>query len=90
MSEQIGEARIPYEYKNTGPVDCSKKFDSSAVKGKTAIVTGAYVVIADLNEDAAKKIQQEFPDTTAAIKCDVLAWKDQLATFKKAIELFPQ
>jgi NAD(P)-dependent dehydrogenase (short-subunit alcohol dehydrogenase family) len=47
------------------------------------------VVIADLNEDAAKKIQQEYPDTTAAIRCDVLSWKDQVATFKKAIELSP-
>ncbi|KAK5173794.1 uncharacterized protein LTR77_002475 [Saxophila tyrrhenica] len=50
---------------------------------------GAYVVIADINESAAQKIQQEFPDTTAAIKCDVLSWKDQLAAFKKAIELSP-
>ena len=50
---------------------------------------GAYVVIADLNEDAAKKIQQEFPETTAAIHSDVTSWKDQVATFKKALELSP-
>lgn len=51
---------------------------------------GAYVVIADLNEENAKKVAQEFPDTAVAVKCDVTEFKDQLAAFKKAIELSPE
>ena len=46
-------------------------------------------MIADINENAAKKIQQEFPETSAAVKCDVTSWSDQLAAFKKALEISP-
>lgn len=51
---------------------------------------GAYVVIADLNEENAKKVAQEFPDTAVAVRCDVTQFKDQLGAFKKAIELSPE
>src|ERR1700743_13537 len=50
---------------------------------------GAYVVIADLNEEAGNKLQKEFSKTSAFVRCDVLSWNDQLNAFKKAIELSP-
>jgi NAD(P)-dependent dehydrogenase (short-subunit alcohol dehydrogenase family) len=50
---------------------------------------GAYVVVADLNEENAKKVAQDFPNTAVAVRCDVTKWEDQKAVFKKAIELSP-
>jgi NAD(P)-dependent dehydrogenase (short-subunit alcohol dehydrogenase family) len=51
---------------------------------------GAYVVIADVNEEGGKKVQEETGKNSVFVKCDVRKWSDQLAVFKKAIELSPE
>ena len=50
---------------------------------------GVHVVIADLNEDNGKKVQQETSGSTTFVRCDVTSWDDQLAAFKKAKEFSP-
>ena len=50
---------------------------------------GVHVIIADLNEDLGKVVQHELGDTSTFVRCDVRSWKDQLATFEKAIEVSP-
>ncbi len=50
---------------------------------------GAYVVIADIDEDGGRKVESEVGKNSAFVKCNVLTWSDQLAAFKKAIDLSP-
>lgn len=54
------------------------------------IEAGAYVVIADVNEEGGKKVQEEMGKAAVFVKCDVCKWSDQLAVFKQAIELSPE
>ena len=93
-------------YQNSGPIDCTKNFDTSSVKGKTAIVTGgaagigeayvralvkagAYVIIADIDENGGKKLESELSKSTTFAKCDVTSWENQAEVFKKAKQVSP-
>ncbi|KAK3723513.1 hypothetical protein LTR37_001765 [Vermiconidia calcicola] len=54
---------------------------------RALVKAGAHVVIADRDEQAGSKLQNELSDSTTFVRCDVLSWKEQLAAFKKAIEV---
>ncbi|OOF90676.1 hypothetical protein ASPCADRAFT_211865, partial [Aspergillus carbonarius ITEM 5010] len=92
-------------YTHTGPVACDQDFDSSTLKGKTAIVTGganglgeAYVralVAAGLNVcigdlDINKGQKLESElPGTKFIPCNAAIWDDQLRLFQAAASLSP-
>ena len=50
---------------------------------------GAFVIIADINENHGKNLQEELHSSTAFAKCDVTDWSSQLSAFKKAKEISP-
>lgn len=51
---------------------------------RALVDAGAFVIIADLNEDGGKKFQSELSKSSVFAKCDVTDWKSQLDVFKKA------
>lgn len=53
------------------------------------MTAGAFVVIADLNEEAGTKLHHEFPKATAFVRCDVTSWESQLSAFKKTKNISP-
>ncbi|PWY91645.1 putative short chain dehydrogenase/ reductase [Aspergillus sclerotioniger CBS 115572] len=92
-------------YTHTGPVACDQDFDSSSLKGKTAVVTGganglgeAYVralVAAGLNVcigdlDTNKGQKLEAElPGTKFIPCNATTWDDQVRLFQAAVSLSP-
>ena len=56
---------------------------------RALVASGAFVVIADLSEEAGNKLHHEFPLSTAYVVCDVTSWESQLSVFKKAKEVSP-
>ena len=88
-------------YTSSGPVDAVEvnavniKGRTALVTGgasglgeayvRALVKAGAHVVIADRDEQAGYKLQNELSDSTTFVRCDVLSWNEQLAAFKKAI-----
>ena len=74
-------------------------FDTAIVTGgalgigeayvRASVASGAFVVIADLNEEAGNKLHNEFPLSTAFVICDVTSWESQLSVFKKSKQVSP-
>ena len=54
---------------------------------RALVNAGAHAIIADINEDAGNKLQQELSSSTTFAKCDVTSWASQLSVFKKAKEV---
>ncbi|EHY52470.1 hypothetical protein ABEF95_014906 [Exophiala dermatitidis] len=56
-----------------------------------ALVNAGYasVVIADLDEEEGRKLEQELGGSVKFVKCNVTVWSDQLAVFKKSLSLSP-
>lgn len=50
---------------------------------------GTYVIVADINESAGVRLEQEFPSDVTFVKCDVTSWESQTCAFKKAIAVSP-
>ncbi|KAK9327191.1 hypothetical protein V1520DRAFT_349463 [Lipomyces starkeyi] len=86
-------------YRHTGPVNCDVDFDPSNLKGKTAIVTGAYVralvaagvnvCIGDRDGAGGKKLAAELHGRTKFIECDTAKWDDQVRLFREAASFSP-
>lgn len=51
---------------------------------------GAHVLVADISDDAGKKIEQELSGSVTFVRCDVTQWNDQKDVFKKALEVSPK
>jgi NAD(P)-dependent dehydrogenase (short-subunit alcohol dehydrogenase family) len=74
-------------------------FDTAIVTGgalgigeayvRALVASGAFVVIADLNEEAGNKLHNEFPLSTSFVICDVTSWESQLSVFKEAKQVLP-
>ena len=61
------------------------RFDSAIVRA--LVVAGAFVVVADINEEAGGKLQKELASSVAFVRCDVTSWESQLSVFKHAAKV---
>ncbi|EXJ74898.1 uncharacterized protein A1O5_01594 [Cladophialophora psammophila CBS 110553] len=92
----------PLFYQPQEPVDCLVEVDSSALKGKTSVITGGfsglgYAYAKAFVEAGAFVVIADiqpppspFKESEAVfVKCDVTIWADQLAVFEIASQLSP-
>ena len=56
---------------------------------RALVAAGAFVVVADINEEAGVRLEKDLASLVAFIRCDVTSWESQLSCFKKAIEASP-
>ncbi|KAE8155124.1 hypothetical protein BDV25DRAFT_135167 [Aspergillus avenaceus] len=92
-------------YKHTGPIDCTRPFDTESLRGKTAIITGganglgeAYVralvkagAYVCIGDPDVEKGRKLEADlpNTKYTPCDVSKWTDQVHLFNEAISFSP-
>ncbi|TVY51496.1 5'-hydroxyaverantin dehydrogenase [Lachnellula cervina] len=53
------------------------------------IKAGAYVTIADIDEEKGQKAAREYPGQAQFVKCNVTLWEDQVKVFKAAVANSP-
>ncbi|KFZ20388.1 hypothetical protein V502_03204 [Pseudogymnoascus sp. VKM F-4520 (FW-2644)] len=89
-------------YENRGPVDCLSEIDTSAVAGKTVIITGGssglgFCYAKAFVETGAFVVIADLQPPTPAFKesqavfvqCDVTVWHDQVNAFETAVKRSP-
>ncbi|KAK2812197.1 hypothetical protein FQN50_001555 [Emmonsiellopsis sp. PD_5] len=94
----------PYEYTGpvdcTIPPDPSKLKGKSVIvtggangMGETTVrmfaAEGAFVTIADLNEERGQQIAKELSPNAQFVKCNITSWDEQVAVFEAAIANSP-